>query len=296
MAIKTGYFGLEVSDLDAWETFGQLFGFVCERDPTGLFFRMDEKARRFQCVQGPADDIAWVGWDVDSVDEYRERKAALRAGNVVVNEGDDQGAALRGVEEYFHFLDPNGVRFEIAHGLREGGIFDSPYILGGFETGGMGIGHVAIMTEDYAASERFLSTMLGAHLSDHVHQRMPDGSVLSVAFMHTGLRHHSVAYVQGPIGGASKLHHVEVTANRIADLGTSYERLQAAGVRMGITLGQHPNDMNMSFYAQSPSRFLFELGYTGIRIEDEGAWSPQIYDRVSLWGHTFQAPLEGAAS
>ena len=296
MAIKTGYFGLEVSDLDAWDAFGKLFGLVSERHLAGLLFRMDEKVSRIQCIRGPTDDIAWVGWEVDTSDEYRERKAALRTLGVEVHDGNAEGAALRGVDEYFHFSDPNGVRFEIARGLREGARFESPHVLGGFETGAMGIGHVAIMTDDYAACEAFLSQALGAHLSDHVHQTLPDGSVLSVVFMHTGPRHHSIAYVQGPIGGASKLHHMEICANSIADLGTAYDRVQAAGVEIGITLGQHPNDLNMSFYAVSPSKFLFELGYTGIRIEDEDAWKPKVYDRVSLWGHTFKAPAElGAA-
>lgn len=292
MAIRTGYFGFEVSDLDAWETFGRLLGFGCERGPAGLFFRMDEKLRRFHLVQGQEDDIAWVGWEVDTAEEYQQRKAALLAVGVDVAEGNAEGSALRQVEEYFSFLDPNGVRFEIAHGLRDVGPFASPHIRGGFETGDMGIGHVAIMTSDYAASEKFLGDVLGAQLSDHVHQNLPDGSVLSVAFMHTGPRHHSIAYVQGPIGGASKLHHVEVSLNQIGDLGTSYDRVQAAGVGIGITMGQHPNDMNMSFYTESPSKFLFELGYTGIRIDDESAWKPQVYDRVSIWGHNFKAPIE----
>ena len=46
MSISTAYFGFEVSDLDAWETYASLIGVGIERSGNGLFLRLDEKVRR----------------------------------------------------------------------------------------------------------------------------------------------------------------------------------------------------------------------------------------------------------
>lgn len=287
MAIRTGYFGFEVSDLDAWQRYADLIGLGIERDGSGLFLRMDEKARRIHCIEGSADDIAWLGWEVDDVDEFAQRRAHLEAMGIATMTGDPASADLRGVEQFFHFSDPNGVRHEIAHGMIGGDAFASGRIAGGFVTGDLGIGHVAFNSTDHLEDERFLRETLSARLSDYIYQPLGDGSMMHASFLHLNPRHHSVAYAQG-LGTLSRLHHFQIEMNTIVDVGTTYERLQAAGVGIAMTLGQHSNDRIMSFYAQTPSHFLMELGYGGITIDDEAAWAPVIHDRISEWGHKMQ--------
>lgn len=288
MAIKTGYFGFEVSDLDAWEKFGDLLGLGIERSQAGLFFRIDEKVRRIHCVQGLSDDIAWVGWEVDSLQEYDQRRDHLRGMGIDTKEGDAASAELRGVEQFFHFHDSNGVRFEIAYGLKEAAPFVSDKIMSGFITGELGIGHVALNTSDHLRSEKFMREALFAHLSDYIYQPMPSGEMARVAFLHTNPRHHSIAFAEGPLGGSGKLHHFQLEMASMMDLGKTYERLQAAGIAIRVTLGQHSNDHKMTFYAQTPSHFLIEIGYGGLTINDEESWKPVVHNRISEWGHKFQ--------
>lgn len=287
MAIKTAYFGFEVSDLRAWEDYGSLVGLGVERTDDALFFRFDEKARRLHCVEGPADDIAWVGWEADSVQAYEGLRRHLEAMGISTKDGDDVSSTLRGVERYFYFADPHGVRFEIALGLSEAGQFVSDRVPGGFLTGDLGIGHVAFNSADHLADERFMREALCARLSDYIYQPMPDGSTMHASFLHTNPRHHSIAYAEG-LGAGSRLNHFQLEVNNMVDVGMAYERMQAAGIGIALTLGQHSNDRIISFYAMTPSKFMIEIGCHGLTIDDEARWNPVIHDRISDWGHKFQ--------
>ena len=68
------------------------------------------------------------------------------------------------------------------------------------------------------------------------------------------------------------------------DVGLAYDRAKKAGIPIVLELGHHPNDQVFSFYMRTPSGFGIELGYGGILI-DEATWEPQLYDRMSDWGH-----------
>ena len=288
MSIRTAYFGFEVSDLGAWAHYGDLIGLGVERSADGLFCRMDEKARRLHFVEGPADDIAWVGWEADSEDSAMQLRAHLEGMGIATQDGDAASAQLRAVERLFHFTDPNGVRHEIAWGIKEAGAFVSDKLESGFLTGDLGIGHVAFNSTDHKGDEKFMREALFAQLSDYIYQPLPDGSTMHASFLHTNPRHHSVAFAEG-LGGASKLNHFQIEMNTIVDVGMTYERMQAAGVAIGVTLGQHSNDRIISFYAHTPSKFMIEIGCGGILINDEASWVPVIHDRISEWGHQFQA-------
>ena len=289
MPINTAYFGFEVSDLDAWEAYGELVGLGIDRNAEGLFFRMDDKERRLHLIEGPSDDIAWVGWEADTAESYQKLRDHLESIGLPTLDGDAKSAELRGVDQYYYFSDPRGLRFEIALGIKEGAAFVSDKLESGFLTGNLGIGHVAFNSTDHKADEKFLREALFAQLSDYIYQPMPDGSMMHASFLHTNPRHHSVAYAEG-LGDASFLSHFEIEMNNIVDVGKTYERMLAAGVAMGITLGQHSNDRVVSFYAQTPSKFMMEIGSNGILIEDEESWEPVIHERISEWGHAFQAP------
>lgn len=287
MAIKTAYFGFEVSDLDAWQNYVDLLGLGIERTKDGLFCRMDEKARSLHFVEGSADDIAWLGWEADRIESYEEMRRHLEGIGIVTQDGDAAAAELRGVERLYHFNDPYGARFEIALNPKEAGPFVSDKVKHGFVTGDLGIGHVAYNSADHLGGERFMREALFGRLSDYIYQPMPDNGMMNASFLHTNPRHHSVAYAEG-LGMTSKLNHFQLEMQNILDVGMAYERVQAAGIDIRVSLGQHSNDRIVSFYAQTPSNFTVEVGCGGLTIDDEESWKPIIHDRISEWGHKFQ--------
>ena len=66
---------------------------------------------------------------------------------------------------------------------------------------------------------------------------------------------------------------------------TSYQRVTALGFDMALTVGQHTNDKELSFYAVTPSGFEFEVGWNPI-VVDEATWEPTTHQGISIWGHT----------
>lgn len=286
--IKTAYFGFEVADLQAWRRFGDLIGLQAEQDADGLFFRVDDRAKRLHFIEGPSDDIAWVGWEADDQESYDCLRTHLGDIGIATEDGDAEQARLRGVTQFFHFSGPVGVRHEIALGIAQA---DGPFLSGeiqcGFVTGDQGLGHVAFNSADHREDEAFMREALFARLSDYIYQPLPDGSTMHASFLHTGPRHHSIAFVEG-LGADTKLNHFELELNSREEVESAYERLQAAGVGIGLTLGRHSNDRITSFYAITPSSFMVELGYGGLRIDDEDSWKPVVHDRISEWGHEFQ--------
>lgn len=289
MSIGTAYFGFEVSNLDGWERYADLIGLGVERSEDGLFCRIDKKARRFHFVEGSTDDIAWVGWDAGSQENFDHLRSHLESLAIATHDGDSVSARLRGVDRFFHFIGPVGTRHEIALGQQDAeASFVSDKVPHGFVTGDQGIGHVAFNSKNHKGDEKFMGEALFAHLSDYIYQPLPDGSTMHASFLHTSPRHHSIAFAEG-LGGDSKLHHFELEMNRLEDVERAYECVQAAGIAIGLTLGQHSNDRIVSFYAHTPSKFLMEIGYGGLRIDDEESWEPVIHDRISEWGHEFQA-------
>ncbi|CAH0356586.1 VOC family protein [Sphingobium sp. CECT 9361] len=288
MSIGTGYFGFEVSNLDGWERYADLIGLNVERSDEGLFCRIDEKARRFHFVEGAADDIAWVGWEADGRKEFDDLRAHLGSLGIATQDGDEASARLRKVDRFFHFVGPVGARHEIALGLEDAETpFVSDKVPHGFVTGDQGLGHAAFHSSDHKGDEKFMREALFARLSDYIYQPLPDGSTMHASFLHTSPRHHSIAFAEG-LGDGSKLNHFQIEMRDVCDVGRAYERMQAAGIPIMITLGQHSNDRMLSFYAKTPSNFAVEVGCFGLRIDDEESWKPVIHDRISEWGHEFQ--------
>ena len=70
----------------------------------------------------------------------------------------------------------------------------------------------------------------------------------------------------------------------MADVGSARDRCLAFGLPVVMDIGQHPNDQMISFYAYTPSGFLFEFGWGGVKVDD-AFWKAEAYGRVSNWGH-----------
>lgn len=287
MTLSVAYLGFEVSDRAAWARFADVIGLGVEQAGTLTCLRVDDVARRIQLLDGPRDDLVYMGWeaaDARAFDGLCERLVTLGVPHAA---GDAAAAALRGVERYVAFDDPDGLPLEVALGVaRAATPFESKLMPGGFVTGDCGLGHIAANCTDLAASSAFLCNVLGARISDYIRHPVAPGLTVDCAFLHTNPRHHSLAYARAPGGakGAKRLHHFMLEARALEDVGRAYDRVRAAGFGIPMQLGQHPNDRMLSFYVETPSGFALEVGHGGVRVDDAD-WQVADYDNFSLWGH-----------
>ena len=53
---------------------------------------------------------------------------------------------------------------------------------------------------------------------------------------------------------------------------------------MALSVGQHTNDKELSYYARTPSGFEWEVGWNPI-VVDEATWEPTTHHGISIWGH-----------
>ena len=280
-----GYIGIEASDPGAWETFATtLLGLqVADRRPDGtLVFRLDDYVYRVAVAPGPADDLAFLGWEVRDEPAFAALGERLERQGVAVTREDDALAADRRVKMLLSFRDPDGIRHEafVAPLLQPQRPFVSPRSIGAFVTGDQGLGHAVLVTTDLARQQRFFCEVLGFGLSDYIDQTGPAGT-RSFVFMHCSNRHHSFALAQIP--SPKKLAHIMFQTTDIDDVGLTYDLAQQLAYPIVATLGRHTNDRMFSFYVRSPSGFEIEFGADAIEI-DEG-WHVRRYDRTSAWGH-----------
>jgi 2,3-dihydroxybiphenyl 1,2-dioxygenase len=282
---ELGYLGLEVSDLGAWRRFATEalgLGVGAVRPGGALPLRMDGHEHRFLLHEGPADDVAFIGWELADEAALEAMCARLDRGRVSFRAGTAAEVAERGVRQLVSFEDPNGIRVEMCQGAS---IAAAPFrpdkIRSGFRTGDQGMGHVLINARDSAGTERFYREVLGFALTDYVHSEAPDRPLHAV-FLHVNPRHHSLAFAELPI--PKRLHHVMLEANSVDDVGAAFDRCRDLGVPLQRGLGRHQNDRMLSFYGYTPSGFCFEIGWGGRAIDDRD-WEVKTYPGASEWGH-----------
>jgi biphenyl-2,3-diol 1,2-dioxygenase len=149
---QLGYWGFEVSDLAAWEHFAtDVLGLAVGRrlDDGGLRLRLDEYDWRIELEPGPADDLAYVGWEVKDARALGELGEQLARGGVHVEQGKPELCALRQVQGLLHCSDPAGIPTELYWGPRIAGTaFCSPRVASGFVAGAQGAGHMVVSSPD----------------------------------------------------------------------------------------------------------------------------------------------------
>ena len=261
--MQLGYLVFEVRDVAAWTRF--FTDVLGMQDVGGGRFRMDGHAWRFQVREGDRNDLAVVGWEVPSLEGCP---------------GKDVDPAERGVEALRRAVDPAGIPVEFYTGpALADAPFQSALVPGGFVADELGLGHLVVTSNDKEASRVFYEGV-GARLSDHIRCEI-HGFPVDLSFFHVNARHHSIAF-GGP--QRSRLHHFMVEARDIDAVGAALDRTLRAGLQVMQTLGRHPNDRMLSFYAKTPGGFQFEFGWGG-RLVDSDSWEPTTYDRISEWGH-----------
>lgn len=278
---QLGYLAFEVSDLAAWERFAtEVLGMVvARRYDRGFSLRLDGHAQRIFVSEGPADDLAAIGWQVDDAAALDEIAARVPNG---ASEGTSDERAHRGVTRLVHYVDPGGIPSELFFGPEIGETpFVSSVVRAGFVADAQGLGHIVISAPSQAEGLAFYRDVLGFRLSDRIVTDL-HGYHVDIVFLHANARHHSVAFGERQ---RKRLHHFMLEARSVDDVGLALDRTLAAGLRLMQTLGRHPNDRMLSFYAKTPSGFQFELGWGGRPIDD-ATWEPTEYDQISEWGHT----------
>jgi 2,3-dihydroxybiphenyl 1,2-dioxygenase len=287
--VRLGYVVVESKRLDAWRRFGvDGLGLHLDRAPDkAMAFRMDAHQRRLVVLEGPAEDVTALGWQLDDADTLETVRSRLVARGVAVTEGNADAARARGVERFWRFTGPKRLSFE----LFTSPVFDaSPLrmVTSGFATGAGGMGHVAITSREPDSVLEFWKSIFDARVSDRIEDRL-DGIRFDFTFLRLNERHHSVAIAatcglrMDPI--RTRIHHLNLQAATLDDVTTGYLRCRELGLRIANAIGQHPNDRELSFYVESPSGFEIELGWNPIVVHDERAWQTARYRGISLWGH-----------
>jgi biphenyl-2,3-diol 1,2-dioxygenase len=287
---QLGYLGIEVTDMARWERFAaEVLGLSVSAGPSAdtRWLRMDEQRQRFVLTSGPADDLAFAGWQVANAEAIAAFAEVLDAKSIRWTRGTDDELALRAVQQMIHFKDPVGNRHEVYCGPQlASDRFVSPKVASGFVTGGEGLGHIVYSSSEYAKSLAFARDVLGMADSDQIRVPLGPGMSFEVSFLHTNARHHSYAVApQPPVPGAHKcIHHFMIEVNSVDEVGFARDRCLAMGQAVQMDIGQHPNDKMISFYGQTPSGFFVEFGWGGAKV-DPATWQVVTYDKLSEWGH-----------
>lgn len=285
--VRMGYVLVESGRLQQWQRFvGEGLGMHAEGAADALVCRLDEHARRIIVVEGPAEDVAALGYQLDDDATLQAVLQRLRERAVAVREGDPAGAALRGVERYWRVIGPKGIPLELfTRPILGGEPLDM--LASGFCTGASGMGHVAITSRRPDAMVAFWQQIFDARISDRIADRVL-GLSMDFTFMRLNERHHSVAVActrgikLDPV--RTRIHHLNIQPAQLEDLSAAYVRCRKMGFRIANNVGQHPNDREISFYVVSPSGFYLEYGWAPITV-DESSWVEALHQGISVWGH-----------
>jgi len=277
MISALGYLGIRSVDLRAWRDLAArvLGAEALQAQDGSLRLRLDERAQRIAIEPSQTPGLAFAGLEVANDAAWWETRRLLERKGLQTHDASAEERARRQVADFFWIADPEGNRIEIFHGAASAAApFAPPRPLGGFRTGALGAGALALTTARFAEMSAFYRQTLGFRLSDFHGE--PDATV----FLRVNPRHHSLALVAT---GAAGVHHVTLEFLDLDDLGRAYDAaLESAGV--AVSLGRRANDHLVSFSSRTPDGFLLEAGWAG-RLVDEDAWKPCEIESASLWGH-----------
>lgn len=296
--VQMGYAVVESMKLAQWKLFlKQGLGLHFNDDNEHVQrYRIDDHACRLLVQKGPAEDIQTLGYQVADDDTLNCILNRFEERGIAVSEHQGEEANLRGVEKFYQLKGPKGLVIELyVHSHLTQNPLDM--LSSGFVTGDAGMGHVAMTSRHPVKVQRFYQEFFDARLSDRIHQPMAGGVMLDISFFRLNERHHSlaVAATRGlrldPI--RTKVQHMNLQVSSMEDLSNAFRRCKDLGFEMAHEIGQHPNDLELSFYVITPSGFEMELGWDALAV-NESLWTPADYPNISVWGHKPQkaGPLD----
>ena len=288
---QLSYLIIESNKIDEWKSYVTDFlGMVFTEDQAGKFWRvrLDDRPYRLLIKRaaggGDASEDIWAaGFQVTGADALAQMEKDIAGKGVEVHRATAAELAERDVQAMFWLDDPQGLRIEISCNPK--GLTDElvlPLVPGGYITGELGFGHIAIGAIDLPKCEAFYRDVLGFKISDYIVQDI-QGIPIKFTFFHVNPRHHTLALAGIPT--PYRLNHVMFEVNSVDVVGTAYERAKQQGINFYMNLGRHPNDRMLSFYVNTPSNFAVEYGTGGLQIEDDSTWEVKTYDAISAWGH-----------
>ncbi|MDY0248604.1 MAG: VOC family protein [Pseudomonas sp.] len=238
--------------------------------------RVDEKFQRFVVTKVDGQSTMGMGFEVTDAAELDRISKAVENEGYAVSKGTELELSLRGVDGMVFFHDPDGTRIEVCYGLADA---DTPFIpgrpIGGFRTGNMGLGHVALITEHFDKLSHLYRNVFGFKVSDHTQ------APFKVEFLHCNPRHHTMGIAH--TGGPAKIYHLMLEYNDFDDVGRAYDMALENPESIGVTLGRHINDHATSFYLKNPDGWMFELGWATRTVGPD--WEAEELQGMSLWGH-----------
>lgn len=246
-------------------------------------WRIDAAAQRLVVQPDASDDLLAIGIDCLTPAALERRVQRLRDRGIDVSPADAALRETRRVEHLFVARDPAGNAVELFTGAQQAGEpFASAAFPGGFVTGDLGLGHLALIARDMAAMEAFYVDALGFAVTERLATKVGPIDVRGI-FLHCNRRHHSLALFAVP--SRKRVHHFMLEAAEHMDVGRAFERTREAKVPLSLGIGQHPDpDGTFSFYGSTPSGFDFEVGAGGKLIDPRG-WQEVRTGTASTWGH-----------
>ncbi|WXL25822.1 VOC family protein [Ectopseudomonas mendocina] len=273
------YVVVETPHLDAWiEQARHHIGLHVEEVQAGQCVRLraDEKIQRLLVSKIDGEATMGMGFELANADALSVMRGKLEEAGYATTEGTAEELSLRGVQGMIHFRDPDGVRIEVCHGLGDAvALFEPGRPIGGFRTGDMGLGHVALITEHFDELSHLYRNIFGFKVSDHTQ------APFRVEFLHCNPRHHTMGLAH--TGGPAKIYHLMLEYNDFDDVGRAYDMALEKPESIGVTLGRHINDHVTSFYLKNPDGWMFELGWASRTVGPD--WEVEELQGMSLWGH-----------
>lgn len=139
------------------------------------------------------------------------------------------------------------------------------------------LGHVLYTTPDWEGSMRFLTDVLGFHVSD------TSGGM--IAFLRCGSDHHNVGLISAPV---PFLHHTSWMVNDVDEIGKGAHNLLAVDPnRHAWGLGRHFLGSNLFWYFRDPSGNFAEYFCDLDQIPDPAEWEARDWDpskALYAWG------------
>jgi 3,4-dihydroxy-9,10-secoandrosta-1,3,5(10)-triene-9,17-dione 4,5-dioxygenase len=281
---------VQAQDLDAWEEFAtEVLGTEARRrtDPERLDLKIDGRAWRVSVEAGPADGLAYLGFEVPGPIELDDLAAHLEREGLAVKAGSEAEADARRVCGLIRTEDPAGTTVEFFYGQQNDYEFRSPAGVSAFVTGVLGMGHAVMIVPRFDECLDFYLRVLGFRLREKA-KIGPS----RLAFIGCSGRHHSLAL--GDMGtdtGDVMLQHIMLETETLDDVGRAYDRVAKRELQLGMTLGRHSNDRMISFYVKSPSGFDIEYGCDGMVVDDDFPATQMMAG--DIWGHLFPGTSMG---
>ncbi|MEK6443882.1 VOC family protein [Pseudonocardia sp. T1-2H] len=280
---QLGYLGINAQQPEAFSTYAtDILGLQPVRgDGDRRYFRMDDHHHRLIVEPAEVNGGAYYGWQVADSDALTAAADEVQRSGVEVTAATQEELEVRRVSSMVHFQDPGGHRVELYAGpSRTSDGFTSPRGIPGFVAGDLGLGHIVLLSDKFAETQKFYTDILGFDVSDYMIEKP-----FSAVFMRTNPRHHSIAIGDASFFGAPNiLHHFLLEVEDPDDVGRSWDLVVERNVPVTMSIGRHTNDNMFSFYVESPAGVNTEFGSGGVLV-DEDTWQACEIPGPDVWGH-----------